>query len=179
MQKYLDKIFKAVKQDGAFFFVLTILNLPIILQAFVGNKDFLPSAEKFFHYAQQFFLVATIIFAATIAINFWLAKRKQLKKFLQRALLGIFAVMFAAEFFYLSKFKHALDTDVLEIFLENLFEPEVLIGVIFFAVLLAIGVQDLQKIFKSMAAKKIKRLTYALITISAFTIISFIAGLKF
>ncbi|MBQ6976030.1 MAG: hypothetical protein IJQ16_05725 [Selenomonadaceae bacterium] len=170
----MDKIFKAVKQDGAIFFVLATLNLPIILQAFVDNKDFLPSVEKFFHYAQQFFGVATIIFAVTIAINFLLAKRKKLKKFLQRAFIIIFAVMFAAEFFYLSKFKRALDTDILEIFLENLFAPEVLIGIIFFVTLLVIGIQDLQKIFKSMSTKKIKRLTYALIIIFVFTIISMI-----
>ena len=82
--------------------------------------------------------------------------------------------MFAAEFFYLSKFKRALDTDILEIFLENLFAPEVLIGIIFFVTLLVIGIQDLQKIFKSMSTKKIKRLTYALIIIFVFTIISMI-----
>lgn len=170
----MDKIFKAVKQDGAFFFTLSILNLPIFLQAFVDNKDFLPTTEKFFDFAHQFFCVATIIFAATLAINFFLIKRKKLKKFLQQILTGIFATLFAAEFFYLSKFQTALKADMIEIFLENLFAPEVLFGIIFFVTFLLIGIQDLQKIFKSMPAKKIKRLTYALIIIFVFTIIFFI-----
>ena len=167
----MDKIFKAVKQDGAFFFTLSILNLPIFLQAFVDNKDFLPSTEKFFNFAQQFFLVATIIFAATLAINFFLAKRKKQKKFLQQILTAIFATLFAAEFFYLVKVQTALKADMIEIFLENLFAPEVLIGIIFFVIFLIIGIQDLQKIFKSMPAKKIKRITYTLIIISVFNII--------
>ena len=74
----------------------------------------------------------------------------------------------------MSKFKRELDTDILEIFFENLFAPELLIGIIFFVTLLVIGIQDLQKIFKSMSTKKIKRLTFALILIFVFTITSFL-----
>ena len=162
----MDKIFKAVKQDGAFFFILAILNLPIIFQSFVDNVTFLPSSEKFFRHVKYFGFVTTIIFWLTIAIHFLLAKRKKIKKFLQRTLTAIFAVLFAAEFFYLSKFQKSFDTDVIEIFVENLFSPEVLIGVIAFVVLLVIGVQDMQKILKSMSTKKVKRLTYLLIIVS-------------
>lgn len=167
----MNKLFKAVKQDGSFFFILAILNLPIILQAFVDNVTFLPSSEKFFLHVKYFGFVTTIIFLLTIAIHFWLAKRKKVKKFLQQALTAIFAVLFAAEFFYLSKFQKAFDTDIIEIFLENLFAPEVIAGVIFFVILLVIGIQDLQKIFKSLSTKKIRWITYALIIISVCAII--------
>ncbi|MBR5913217.1 MAG: hypothetical protein IKZ58_02470 [Selenomonadaceae bacterium] len=170
----MEKIFKAVKTDGAFFFILAILNLPIILQTFVGNKEFLPSAEKFFHYAQQFFCVTTVIFILTLVINFGMAKKKKLKKFLQRALIGIFSVICASEFFYLSSFKSDFNVDATEIFLENLLEPIVLIGTIFFVILLVIGVQDLQKIFNSMSAKKIRRITYGIIISSVMAIISLV-----
>lgn len=169
----MDKLFKVVKQDGAFFFTLAILNLPIILQAFVGNENFLPSAEKFFHYIKFFWCWASVLFVMTLAIHFWLAKKKKLKKFLQRLLIGFFSVTFVAEFFYLSKFQRDFDIDAIEILLENLFSPEVLIGVIIFAIFLVIGVQDLQKIFKSMPTKKIKRITYALIIIFITSIFSF------
>ena len=161
----MDKIFKVVKKDGAFFFTLAILNLPIILQAFVGNENFLPPAEKFFHYIKIFWCWASVLFVATVAIHFALEKKKKLKKFLQRLFIGIFSVTCAAEFFYLSKFRRDFDIDAVEIFLENLFAPAVLIGVIVFAILVVIGVQDLQKIFKAMSAKKIKRITYALLTV--------------
>lgn len=170
----MDKLFKALKTDGAFFFVLSTLNLPIILQSFVGNKDFLPSGEKFFYYAQQFFCLMLIIFIFTLAINFLLYKRKKIKKFLQRTLTGIFSVIFASEFYYLSRFKRDFNVDAVEVFIENLFEPKVLIGTIFFVILLIIGVQDLQKIFKSMAMKKIKFITYSLIIIFLITIISIV-----
>lgn len=170
MKKYFDKLFKAVKQDGAFFFVLTTLNLPIIFQAFVENLTFLPSTEKFFMYVKYFGFIATILFILMLAINFFLDKRKQLKKFLQQILIIVFSILFAAEFFYLSKFQRSFDTDILENFLENLFEPEVLIGVIFFVILLIIGIQDLRKIFKSMSTKKIRRITYLMIIISLFAI---------
>lgn len=171
MKKYFDKLFKAVKQDGAFFFILVTLNLPIIFQAFVENLTFLPSAEKFFNYAQQFFCVTTILFILMLAINFFLDKRKQLKKFLQQILIVVFSILFAAKFFYLSKFQRSFDTDILENFLENLFEPEVLIGLIFFVILLIIGIQDLRKIFKSMSTKKIRRITYVVLIICLCTII--------
>lgn len=167
----MDKLFKVVKQDGAFFFVLVILNLPILLQAFVGNFELLPSAEKFFTYAREFFCVTTIIFILTCAIHFGLAKKKKLKKFLQRLLIVLFAVAFVAEFFYLSRFREDFGIDAAEILLENLFEPEVFIGAAAFAVLLFIGIQDLQKIFKSMSTKKIKRITYALLTIFLCTVV--------
>lgn len=168
----MEKLFKAVKTDGAFFFILAILNLPIILQAFVGNTGFLPSAEKFFHYAEQFFCLTTIIFIMTLLINFGMAKKKKLKKFLQRALIGIFSATCAAEFYYLSRFKRDFDIEAAEIFVENLLEPIVLIGTIIFAVLLVIGIQDLQKIFKTMSTKKIRVITYAIIIISVMAIIS-------
>ena len=168
----MDKIFKAVKTDGAFFFILAILNMPIILQAFVGNAEFLPNADKFFKYAQQFFSVTAIIFIFTLVTNFLLSKRKKLKKFLQRALIGIFSLIFASEFYYLSRFKKSFEFDAAEIFIENLFSPEVLIETVIFVVLLVIGVQDLQKIFKSMSMKKIKRMTYLIIIISVLAIIS-------
>ena len=151
----MDKIFKAVKQDGAFFFTLSILNLPIFLQAFVDNKDFLPTTEKFFDFAHQFFCVATIIFAATLAINFFLAKRKKLKKFLQQILTVIFATLFAAEFFYLSKVKSALKADMIEIFLENLFAPEVLIGMILFVIFLSSAYRTFKKFLSQCLQKKL------------------------
>lgn len=166
MKKYFDKLFKAVKQDGAIFFILATLNLPIIFQAFVENSTFLPSTEKFFMYVKYFGFIATIIFWLTIAINFFLDKRKNLKKILQQILIAVFSFLFAAEFFYLSKFQMSLDTNILEIFLENLFELEVLIGVIFFVILLIIGMDDLRKIFKSMSTKKIRRITYLMLIIS-------------
>lgn len=171
----MDKLFKVVKQDGAFFFTLAILNLPILFQVFVGNVELFPSAEKFFLYAQRFFSVTTIIFFMTVALNFLFEKKKKLRKarkFCQRTLIGVFAVTFAAEFFYLSKFQMDFGIDAVEILLENLFSPEVLIGVIIFAIFLVIGVQDLQKIFKSMSTKKIKRITYALIIVSFAAVIS-------
>lgn len=170
MKKYFDKLFKAVKQDGAFFFILVTLNLPIIFQAFVENLTFLPSTEKFFMYVKYFGFIATILFWLTIAINFFLDKRKKLKKFLQQILIAVFSILFAAEFFYLSKFQTSFNVNILEIFLENLFSPAVLIGVIFFVILLIIGVQDLRKIFKSMSTKKVRRITYLMIIISLFAI---------
>lgn len=170
MKKYFDKLFKAVKQDGAFFFILVTLNLPIIFQAFVENLTFLPSAEKFFMYVKYFGFIATILFWLTIAINFFLDKRKKLKKFLQQILIAVFSILFAAEFFYLSKFQTSFNVNILEVFLENLFSPAVLIGVIFFVILLIIGVQDLRKIFKSMSTKKVRRITYLMIIISLFAI---------
>ena len=168
----MDKIFKAVKQDGAFFFVITILNLPIMLQAFVENKEFLPSGEKVLRYSKDFFVITAMIFILTLALNFLLAKKKKLKKLIQRTVTAIFGLMFASEFFYLSRFKQTLKTDTAEIFMENLFEPKVLAGTVFFGILLVIGVQDLQKIFKSMSAHKIERLTFSLI-------IFFVCGIIF
>ena len=153
MQKYLDKLFKVVKQDGAFFFIAIILNLPILFQAFVGNKTLLPSLDKIFLHVKYFWCGAFLILLMTLAINFFMAKKKPLKKLLQRTLTAVFAVLFAAE-----------------IFLENLFAPEVLIGGAVFVILLLIGIEDMRKTFKSMSAKKVKRLTYALIVISVFAI---------
>lgn len=166
----MEKLFKAVKTDGAFFFIIAILNLPIILQSFVRNEELLPSAEKFFLYVKYFGCTVTIIFFLTLAINFLMSKRKKAKKILQQAIIGIFSVTFAAEFYYLSKIQEAFRLEMLEIFVENLFTPEVIIGIVVFVTLLVIGVQDLQKIFKAMSAKKIKRITYALIIFSSIGI---------
>lgn len=166
MQKHLDKLFKAVKQDGAFFFIAAILNLPTMFQAFTGNKDFLPSVDKIFLHVKYFWCGAFLILLMTLAMHFLLAKKKPLKKLLQRVLTAVFAVLFAAETFYLLKFNRAFDASAVEIFVENLFAPEVLIGVAVFIILLLIGIEDMQKTFKSMPAKKVKRLTYALILIS-------------
>ena len=170
----MEKFFKAVKQDGAFFVVLEILNLPIFFQAFVGNKDFFPSIDRYWLYGKYFWLAASLMFVLMLALNFTLTKKKKpLKLFLQKILIAIFAVMFAAESFFLYKFRRAFDFDVAEIFLENLFMPEVLISGAVFVTLLVIGIEDLRKIFKSMSAKKIKRLTYALIIFSLMGIIIF------
>ena len=174
MQKYLDKLFKVVKQDGAFFFIAIILNLPILFQAFVGNKTLLPSLDKIFLHVKYFWCGAFLILLMTLAINFFMAKKKPLKKLLQRTLTAVFAVLFAAESFYMLKFNRAFDASAAEIFLENLFAPEVLIGVAVFVILLLIGIEDMRKTFKSMSAKKIKRLTYALIVISIFAVIFWI-----
>ena len=171
MKKYLDKLFKAVKQDGAFFFIAAILNLPILFQAFAGNKTFFPSLDKIFLHVKYFWCGAFLILLMTLAMHFLLEKKKPLKKFLQRILIAVFAVLFAAETFYILKFNRAFDSSALEIFLENLFTPEVLIGVAVFVILLLIGIEDMRKAFKSMPAKKNKRLTYALILISFFAII--------
>ena len=169
----MEKFFKAVKQDGAFFVTLEILNLPIFLQAFVGNKELLPTFDKIILYGKYFWLAAALLFALMLALNFTLTKKKKpLKLLLQKLLIAIFATLFAAESFFLYKFRTAFDFDVLEIFLENLFMPEVLVSVAVFVTLLVIGAEDLRKIFKSMSAKKIKRLTYALI-ISSLTGIFF------
>ena len=112
------------------------------------------------------------MFVLMLALNFTLTKkRKNLKLLLQKIFMAIFATLFAAESFFLYKFRHAFDFDVTEIFLENLFLPEVLISCAVFVTLLVIGIDDLRKIFKSMSAKKIKRLTYALIMFSLMGII--------
>jgi len=171
----MEKFFKAVKQDGAFFVTLEILNLPIFLQAFVGNKELLPSLEKYWLYGKYFWLAASLMFALMLALNFSLTKKKQkpLKLLLQKILITIFATLFAAESFFLYKFRRNFNFDVIEIFLENLFMPEVLISVAVFVTFLVIGMEDLRKIFKSMSAKKIKRLTYALIIFSLMGIIIF------
>lgn len=170
MQKYLDKLFKAVKQDGAFFFISAILNLPILFQAFAGNKTLLPSMDKIFLHVKYFWCGAFLILLMTLAIHFILAKKKPLKKLLQRVLTAVFATLFAAETFFILTFNRPFDSSAFEIFLENLFAPEVLIGVAVFVILLLIGIEDMRKIFKSMSSKKIKRLTYALIVISVFAI---------
>ena len=168
----MDKFFKAVKQDGAFFVVLGVLNLPIFLQAFVGNKELLPSLDKIFLYAKYFWLSASLMFVLMLTLNFTLTKKKKLLKLLlQKIFMAIFATLFASESFFLYKFRRAFDFDVTEIFLENLFLPEVLISCAVFVTLLIIGIDDLRKIFKSMSAKKIKRLTYALIIFSLIGII--------
>ena len=164
MQKYLDKIFKAVKQDGAFFFLLTILNLPIILQAFIGNKDF-------FLYVKFFLFAAMINFALMLALNFFITKKKSLKKFLQRVFVSLFSVLFISKIFFLIKFRREFESSAIEILLENLLMPEVLIGIIFFTGLLMAGADDLRKIFKSMSAKKIRRITYTILIIFFFTVI--------
>jgi len=172
----MEKFFKAVKQDGAFFITLEILNLPIFLQAFVGNKELLPSIDKYWLYGKYFWLAASLMFALMLALNFSLTKKKQkpLKLLLQKILIAIFATLFAAESFFLYKFRRDFNFDIIEIFLENLFMPEVLISVAVFVTFLVIGMEDLRKIFKSMSAKKIKRLTYALIIFSLMGIIIFI-----
>ncbi len=170
MQRYLDKLFKSVKQDGAFFFISAILNMPIMFQAFVGNKTLLPSLDKIFLHVKYFWCGAFLILLMTLAMHFFMAKKKPLKKLLQRVLTAVFATLFVAESFYMLKFNQPFDASAFEIFLENLFAPEVLIGVAVFVILLLIGIEDMQKTFKSMSAKKIKRLTYALIVISVFAI---------
>ena len=174
----MEKFFKAVKQDGAFFITLEILNLPIFLQAFVGNKELLPSIDKYWLYGKYFWLAASLMFALMLALNFSLTKKKQkpLKLLLQKILITIFATLFAAESFFLYKFRRNFNFDVIEIFLENLFMPEVLISVAVFVTFLVIGMEDLRKIFKSMSAKKIKRLTYALIIFSLMGIIIFVGN---
>ena len=164
MKKYLDKIFKAVKQDGAFFFLLTILDLPIIFQALVGNKDF-------FLYVKYFIFAAMLNFAVMLAINFSVPKKKPLKKFLQRLFVILFSIMFVSESLFLWKFQREFDVSAVEFLIENLFEPDVLIGIIFFTALLIAGADDLRKIFKSMSTKKIRRITYAVLIIFLFTII--------
>ena len=160
----MDKIFKAVKQDGAFFFLLTALDLPIIFQTFVGKKDF-------FLYGKYFLCSMMINFFVMLAINFFMVKKKNLKKLFQRILVILFSVIFVSEIFFLIKFRREFEINAIEILIENLFMPEVLIGIIFFTALLISGADDLKKIFKSMSAKKIKRITYALMLIFFFTII--------
>ena len=160
----MDKIFKAVKQDGAFFFLLTILDSPIIFQAFVGNQDF-------FLYVKYFIFATMLNFAVMLAINFSVPKKKPLKKTFQRLLVILFSIMFVSESLFLWKFQREFDVSAVEILIENLFTPEVVIGIIFFTALLIAGADDLKKIFKSMSTKKIRRITYALLTIFLFTII--------
>ena len=160
----MDKIFKAVKQDGAFFFLLTTLDSPIIFQAFVGNQDF-------FLYVKYFIFAAMLNFAVMLAINFSVPKKKPLKKVLQRMFVILFSIMFVSEILFLWKFQREFDGSAIEIFIENLFAPEVVIGIIFFAALLIAGADDLRKIFKSMSTKKIRRITYAVLIIFLFTII--------
>ena len=160
----MDKIFKAVKQDGAFFFLLTTLDSPIIFQAFVGNQDF-------FLYVKYFIFAAMLNFAVMLAINFSVPKKKPLKKVLQRMFVILFSIMFVSESLFLWKFQRELDGNAIEILIENLFAPEVVIGIIFFAALLIAGADDLRKIFKSMSTKKIRRITYAVLIIFLFTII--------
>ena len=168
----MEKFFKAVKQDGAFFVVLEILNLPIFFQAFVGNKELFPPIDKYWLYGKYFWLAASLMFVVMLTLNFTLTKKKKsLKLFLQKILIAIFSVLFAAESFFLYNFRRAFNLDVLEIFLENLFMPEVLISGAAFVMFLVIGIEDLRKIFKSMSTKKIKRLTYALIIFSLLGII--------
>lgn len=160
----MDKIFKAVKQDGAFFFLLTTLDSPIIFQAFVGNQDF-------FLYVKYFIFAAMLNFAVMLAINFSVPKKKPLKKVLQRMFVILFSIMFVSESLFLWKFQREFDGNAIEILIENLFAPEVVIGIIFFAALLIAGADDLRKIFKSMSTKKIRRITYAVLIIFLFTII--------
>ena len=169
----MEKFFKAVKQDGAFFVLLEILNLPIFFQAFVGNKDFFPPIEKYWLYGKYFWCAASLMFVLTMALNFSLTKKKQkpLKLLLQKILIAIFSILFAAETFHLYKFRRSFDFDVMEVFLENLFMPEVIASVAVLVMFLYIGAEDLRKIFKSMQTKKIKRLTYALIFFSLIGII--------
>lgn len=160
----MDKLFKAVKQDGAFFFLLTILDLPIIFQTFVGNKDF-------FLYVKYFLFAAMINFALMLSMNFFMTKKKPLKKFLQRVFVSLFSVLFVSENFFLIKFHREFELSAIEILIENLLMPEVLIGIIFFTGLLMAGSDDLRKIFKSMSAKKIRRITYTILIIFFLTII--------
>ena len=160
----MNKIFKAVKQDGAFFFLLTALDLPIIFQTFVGKKDF-------FLYGRYFLYSMMINFFVMLAINFLITKKKTLKKVLQRILVSLFSVIFVSEIFFLIKFRREFEINAVEILIENLFMPEVLIGIVFFTALLMAGADDLRKIFKSMSAKKIKRITYILMIIFFLTII--------
>ena len=92
-----------IKEDGFFFVVLIILNLPIIFL----DEDFWTSAMRFWFGAFALFLVTATLHLLPMKI----------RRFLQTALTVLFALIFMTDIFLLQKFDVPLNLDTLQILL--------------------------------------------------------------
>ena len=164
-----------IKEDGYFFVVLTILNLPIIF--FGGN---------FRTSIYLFWLGAFVIFAFTVATHLLPLK---IRRALQTAMIIIFAVIFAANVFLLYKFGVPLNMDMLQIvmgtnpietqeFFRTYFTNFKILGSLtaFVIALVALSL-GLKKIFATRSPERLRRLTFDALIIFAMPFIVYTCNL--
>ena len=171
MLNRLKKLFACVsvgggyllKEDGFFFVVLSILNLPIILL----EEDLQVGAINFW-------LGAFGILIITVVMNFLPLK---IRRLLQAALIILFAAICVADAFLLYKFGVPLNMDMLQILLgtnpltaktfllEQVFSAKVIGGLAAFVILLTALSFGLKKFFATRSEKRLKLLAVDLLII--------------
>lgn len=158
-----------LKEDGFFFLVITILNLPIIFR----YKEFQAGAVKFYFSAFPIFLLVA-------AIHFLPLK---FRRFVQAALITLFAVIFVTNIFLLCKFDVPLNPDTLQILLgtnpltakefllEQVLNVRIIGGVLIFVLILAALILGLKKFFATRSDKRLKRFAIDLLIIFSLPIV--------
>lgn len=152
-----------IREDGFFFVVLTILNLPLIS----FEADFQLGAMNFWFGALGIFLI-------TAAMNFL---PRKIRRLLQAVLMILFAVICVANAFLLYKFGVPLDTNMLQILLgtnpieaktflwEQVFSVKIIGGLAAFIFLLTALGFGLKKFFATCSAERLRRLSVDLMII--------------
>lgn len=162
VKKFSDRVCAycaaTIKEDGYFFGVLTILNLPIIFFGWnVQTRLYL------------FWLGTSVIFAVTVATHLLPIK---IRRTLQTAAIIVFAVLFAANVFLIKKFGVPLNMDMLQIvmgtnpltaktFLQvQVVNIKVLGGLAAFVIALAALSIGLKKFLSTRSPERLRRLTF-------------------
>lgn len=158
-----------VKEDGYFFVVLTILNLPIISHA----EDFQTGALNFWIGAFAIFFLTAITHCLPV----------KLRRVLQFCLITLFAIVFLTDIFLLYKFGVPLNPDTLQILLgtdpltakaflqEYVANIKILGSLAVFVLVLVALIFCLKRFLVARSDERLKRLFVELIIILFFPIV--------
>lgn len=171
---------KVLREDGWFFVLLTVLNLPIFFQEFFYFQRILPFMEVFPKGLTNFCQGAFLILLACVAMNLLLAKPrwgKRIKTFLQTTLITLFTISLVTDIFLLKKFNNVLHVNMVQIVMETnpltvkqflsdyVLTLPVIGGTIFLVTIVVAAVKGLQKFFRTRSEERLKRFSYDLLII--------------
>lgn len=177
MLKVIKKFFNTIgqrgsillREDGRFFVMLTILNLPIFIQEFFYGGRIIPFNESFSNAMPNFWQGTFFILLFCVAINLLLKNHLRIKFFLQTTLIILFAIFFVTDIFLLHKFNLVLHVNMIQIvmgtnpsetkdFLSNyVLTFPVIFGVIFFIAAIVALSKGLNKFFLNRSEERLKR----------------------
>ena len=166
-----------IREDGCFFILLTILNLPIFIQAFFYNHRVIPLAEGFSDGLPGFWRGTFFILMLCLALNILFSRLPRVKIFLQAVLITLFTIFFVTDIFLLNRFDNVLHVDMIQIVMgtnpltakqfisDYVLTFPIIVGIIFLVATIAAMSKALKKFFVTRSEERLRRFSFDLLII--------------
>lgn len=156
-------------EDGWFFVLLTILNLPIFIQAFFYNHRVIPLAEGFSEGLPDFWRGTFFILMFCVALNLLFSRLPRVKIFVQVILIALFTIFFLMDIFLLHRFDNVLHVNMIQIVMgtnpltakqflsDYVLTFPIIAGTIFFIAAIVTASKTLKKFFGTRSEERLRR----------------------